>query len=38
MPDEIARDAARNCVEHERNGDGANTGANDHSARMERFA
>ena len=38
MPDKIGRDAARNRVEHERDGDGAKAGADDHSARMERFA
>jgi hypothetical protein len=38
MPDEIRRDATRNRVEHERNGNGAETRADDHSARMRRFA
>jgi hypothetical protein len=38
MPDEIRRNAARNRVQHERDGDSAKAGADDHSARMERFA
>jgi hypothetical protein len=38
MPDEIRRDSAGNRVQHEGDGDSAKAGADDHSARMERFA
>ena len=38
VPDEIRRYAAGNRVKGERQDDGAKAGANDHSARMRRFA
>ena len=38
VPDEIRRHAAGNRVKGERQNDSAKAGANDHSARMRRFA